>query len=77
MGGLTVQPRRGDALVFFPAFVDGTLDHRMLHSGLAVRGGEKWICNTWVCQSALPAGCSAQAALGQVPSTKQVYEVNV
>ena len=65
LGGLTVQPRRGDALVFFPAFADGCLDHRMQHSGLAVREGEKWNCNTWVCQSPLPSGCSAVALLGQ------------
>jgi hypothetical protein len=52
LGGLTVQPRQGDALIFFPAFADGRLDHRMQHSGLAVKEGEKWIINTWVCQFA-------------------------
>jgi hypothetical protein len=73
LGGLTVQPRCGDALVFFPAFADGTLDHRMKHSGLAVKDGEKWICNTWVCQSSLPPGCSAASGLPQLPQEGASY----
>ncbi|KAL4442088.1 hypothetical protein ABPG77_011349 [Micractinium sp. CCAP 211/92] len=55
MDGLTVQPRLGDALVFFPAYADGKFDDRMAHSGEAVRLGEKWILNTWACQRRVPA----------------------
>jgi hypothetical protein len=57
LGGLTVRPARGDALVFFPAFADGALDGRMAHSGQPVGGGgaEKWIINTWACQRSVPS----------------------
>ncbi|KAL4427879.1 hypothetical protein ABPG75_001968 [Micractinium tetrahymenae] len=55
MDGLTVQPRRGDALIFFPAFADGKFDDRMAHCGEVVRLGEKWILNTWACQRPVPA----------------------
>lgn len=55
MDGLTVQPRQGDALIFFPAYADGKFDDRMAHCGEVVRLGEKWILNTWACQRAVPA----------------------
>ena len=48
--GLVVQPSKGDALLFFPAFADGVADRRMEHSGEEVLAGEKYILNTWVCQ---------------------------
>lgn len=47
---LVVQPERGAALVFFPAFRDGEVDPRMTHSGQTVLEGEKWIINTWATQ---------------------------
>lgn len=53
--GVVMQPRLGDALVFFPAYADGKFDDRMAHSGEAVRLGEKWILNTWACQRRVPA----------------------
>lgn len=50
--GVAVQPKEGDALVFFPAFADGTIDTRMTHESLPIRGegSVKWILNTWVCE---------------------------
>eukprot|EP00877_Chromochloris_zofingiensis_P004495 jgi/Chrzof1/14046/Cz08g22140.t1 len=52
--GLIVQPQQGNALVFFPASKDGTMDARMTHSGLPVLAGEKWIINTWAMQHDRP-----------------------
>mmetsp|Transcript_1191 Transcript_1191/g.2226 ORF Transcript_1191/g.2226 Transcript_1191/m.2226 type:complete len:451 (-) Transcript_1191:321-1673(-) len=53
--GLKVTPKKGTALVFFPSFRDGGIDHRMTHSGCAPVGAEKWIMGTWLCQSPVPA----------------------
>lgn len=56
-GALTVQPRRGSALLFFPAAANGTPDDRTLHQGAAVAppppdaarvGEEKWIVQAWI-----------------------------
>jgi hypothetical protein len=52
--GLAVQPRQGDALIFFPAFADGRFDDRMAHAGMPVKHGCKWICNTWACERVVP-----------------------
>lgn len=41
---LCVQPRQGDALVFFPAFADGRFDDRMAHAGMPVKYGEGGRC---------------------------------
>lgn len=54
LGGLAVPPRAGTALLFFPAFADGSPDYRMTHSGEPVTRGEMWILNTWLCQFPLP-----------------------
>merc|ERR1712187_435919 len=55
LNGLEVQPKKGSALVFFPAFEDGTEDLRMVHSGETYLGEEaKWIVPTWLRQSDLP-----------------------
>jgi prolyl 4-hydroxylase len=54
LGGLSVQPRQGDALLFFSASAGGAPDYRMTHSGEPVLRGEKWILNTWLCQYPLP-----------------------
>lgn len=35
-----LQPRQGDALIFFPAFADGRFDDRMAHAGMPVKYGE-------------------------------------
>lgn len=47
-----VQPRRGTALVFFPATVDGLLDRNALHAALpAVEPYSKYVSQVWIRQS--------------------------
>jgi hypothetical protein len=60
--GLCTRPVQGDAVVFFPAFEDGTLDDRMAHSGqpVAGAGAEKWIVNTWACQRPVPSAVAVE-----------------
>ena len=43
---LTMKPKRGSALLFFPAFKDGSPDDRTLHKG-EIAGDEKWIIQMW------------------------------
>ena len=43
---LTVAPRKGQCLVFFPATKDGTFDQRVEHEGTETTA-EKWICRIW------------------------------
>jgi hypothetical protein len=42
-----VKPRQGDALLFFSAHVNGTLDKHSLHGGCPVAGGTKWAMTKW------------------------------
>mmetsp|Transcript_143516 Transcript_143516/g.458953 ORF Transcript_143516/g.458953 Transcript_143516/m.458953 type:complete len:145 (+) Transcript_143516:617-1051(+) len=44
--GLEVRPRRGTALLFFPAFADGRPDVRTRHAAEAAEA-EKWIAQVW------------------------------
>ena len=44
---LKVQPKRGMALLFFPAYEDGRADPRTLHKG-EVAGEEKMIAQVWI-----------------------------
>lgn len=44
---LTMKPKEGSALLFFPAFRDGRPDDRTLHKG-EVAGEEKWIIQMWI-----------------------------
>ncbi|KAJ1638593.1 hypothetical protein T492DRAFT_942798, partial [Pavlovales sp. CCMP2436] len=46
--GVTVQPRKGRALLFFPSDCDSTPDERTLHAGEAPLQGEKWIAQFWL-----------------------------
>lgn len=47
--GLSIQPRTGRAILFFPSFSDGRPDARMLHTATAAAAGqEKWVCQQWV-----------------------------
>jgi prolyl 4-hydroxylase len=51
--GIDVAPRKGCALVFFPAFTDGGIDPDGLHEALpAVE--RKYVCQVWVRQRELP-----------------------
>ncbi len=43
---LTVQPKAGDALLFFPADQNGNFDERLEHEGCAAID-EKWIARIW------------------------------
>jgi hypothetical protein len=43
---LTVQPKMGDALLFFPADRDGNFDDRLEHEGCPALD-EKWIARIW------------------------------
>lgn len=48
---LQVQPRRGMALVFFPATVDGLLDRNALHAALpAMEPYTKYVSQVWIRQ---------------------------
>lgn len=44
---LSIQPKMGKALLFFPSYEDGAQDDRTLHSG-AICEGTKWIANIWI-----------------------------
>lgn len=64
---LVMQPKQGSALLFFPAFADGTPDDRTLHQSQVLDWDKsKWIVQMWVHQrqynAALPAGNSNEAA---------------
>ena len=47
--GVTLQPKRGQAVVFFPGFVDGTLDKRLWHEARPATC-TKWVAQLWVRQ---------------------------
>eukprot|EP00567_Pseudictyota_dubia_P000443 CAMPEP_0197467842 /NCGR_PEP_ID=MMETSP1175-20131217/65775_1 /TAXON_ID=1003142 /ORGANISM="Triceratium dubium, Strain CCMP147" /LENGTH=326 /DNA_ID=CAMNT_0043003925 /DNA_START=357 /DNA_END=1336 /DNA_ORIENTATION=+ len=47
--GLDVQPKRGMAVVFFPATVDGYLDRRVLHAALPAED-VKYVSQVWIRQ---------------------------
>jgi prolyl 4-hydroxylase len=76
---LAVRPKKGTALLFFPAAggIPGTpLDIRTLHCGEAVRGdttsatAEKWIAQLWLREEAyrptVPPGSAHARALSAV-----------
>jgi hypothetical protein len=50
---LTVQPKRGDALLFFPADAAGAFDDRLEHEGCAAVD-EKWIARIWRHENRVP-----------------------
>ena len=43
---MTIVPRKGDALLFFPAVGDGAFDERTEHKGTPAVD-EKWIARIW------------------------------
>ena len=45
--GVSVKPRAGSVLLFFPAFADGQADHRTLHEAQEAVD-EKWVVQQWV-----------------------------
>ena len=44
---IRIKPRKGMALVFFPAFLDREIDERTLHTAEEVID-EKWVTQLWV-----------------------------
>ena len=57
--GLTVAPREGDAVVFFPSFLCGAPDPLLLHSAQPACD-EKWVLQLWVRQRPMHAQRSVQ-----------------
>lgn len=57
---LAVRPRRGQALLFFPAFASGEPDGRTLHTAEDA-ADTKWIAQQWVARGYAPSGASAPA----------------
>ncbi|KAI8541094.1 hypothetical protein RHMOL_Rhmol08G0036200 [Rhododendron molle] len=47
-GGLSLKPKRGDALLFWSMNPDGTLDPSSLHGGCPVIKGNKWSSTKWM-----------------------------
>ncbi|PKI71367.1 hypothetical protein CRG98_008226 [Punica granatum] len=46
--GLKVKPRRGDGLLFYSVFPNGTIDQSSLHGSCPVIKGEKWVATKWL-----------------------------
>eukprot|EP00249_Psilotum_nudum_P016009 c25609_g1_i1 orf=287-1171(-) len=46
--GLKVKPKRGDALLFYSMFPNGTFDKTALHGSCPVIKGEKWVATKWI-----------------------------
>ncbi|KAJ4803418.1 2-oxoglutarate (2OG) and Fe(II)-dependent oxygenase superfamily protein [Rhynchospora pubera] len=46
--GLSVKPKRGDALLFWSMKPDGTQDPTSLHGGCAIIKGNKWSSTKWM-----------------------------
>jgi hypothetical protein len=63
---LTMRPKEGSALLFFPAFANGTPDDRTLHKG-EVAVEEKMIAQMWIHQKdykpVIPKGNTHEAAM--------------
>ncbi|GER42152.1 prolyl 4-hydroxylase alpha subunit [Striga asiatica] len=46
--GLKVRPRRGDGLLFYSTFPNGTIDKTSLHGSCPVVKGQKWVATKWI-----------------------------
>ncbi|KAG8384300.1 hypothetical protein BUALT_Bualt04G0104000 [Buddleja alternifolia] len=46
--GLKVKPHRGDGLLFYSLFPNGTIDPTSLHGSCPVIKGEKWVATKWI-----------------------------
>jgi prolyl 4-hydroxylase len=45
---LKIAPKRGQAIIFYNLYADGSLDERSLHGACHVIKGEKWAANKWI-----------------------------
>ena len=63
---LTVRPKKGDAILFFPADAAGSFDERTEHEGCPAVD-EKWIARIWRHKTRVPPPFGlAEEALSQV-----------
>ncbi|KAL7607024.1 hypothetical protein Lser_V15G20011 [Lactuca serriola] len=46
--GLKVKPRKGDGLLFYSLYPNGTIDPTSLHGSCAVVKGQKWVATKWL-----------------------------
>ncbi|XP_004511865.1 probable prolyl 4-hydroxylase 9 [Cicer arietinum] len=46
--GLRVKPRKGDGLLFYSLFPNGTVDRTSLHGSCPVIKGDKWVATKWL-----------------------------
>ena len=46
--GLSVNGRKGDALIFTSALPDRSVDQLSKHAGMPVSGGVKYLCTKWI-----------------------------
>lgn len=73
---LSVQPRKGRALLFFPAAADGTPDDRTLHAGEPVLQGEKWIAQLWLHERAYEPRLPPDARPDAAEAAQRAYEAD-
>ena len=57
---LAVKPRRGDALLFYSAHLNGEMDDKSLHAGCPVLKGTKWTATRWQRVGAIDVGSFAR-----------------
>ena len=57
---LAVKPRRGDALLFYSAHLNGEMDETSLHAGCPVVKGTKWTATRWQRVGAIDVGSFAR-----------------
>ena len=57
--GIEISPRKGAALIFFPAFLDGGLDPLSMHEARPAVD-RKYVCQVWVRQRELGAQAEAE-----------------
>ncbi|XP_059447819.1 prolyl 4-hydroxylase 1 isoform X1 [Corylus avellana] len=50
VGGLSVKPNKGDAVLFWSMGLDGQSDPNSIHGGCEVLAGEKWSATKWMRQ---------------------------
>jgi len=65
--GLSVYPKKGEAVLFYSQQPDGNLDRSSLHAGCPVLLGEKWAANLWVWNK--PRSGQSQADIPPEPAT--------
>jgi hypothetical protein len=68
--GVALAPRRGSALLFFPAFADGRPDSRTLHTAMDAVD-TKWVVQQWVARGYQPQAAAASVPGAQVPAGAQ------